>query len=162
MWSSISALCWFSANCGVSHQPLWKHLCIDHRWVQSLVGAEPSMAQCAHDQWEDSNSAWLIIPSAIISSSCCPAQPWCRQCLGEKTNIFLSDKRVWKTFLIFGCDELRREGEKEELEIIVCHAHTKKVFLLLSCLINRQNFTPCRPSSPVLPLFLRLLPLGSF
>lgn len=29
----------------------------DHRWAQSLVGAEPSMAQCDHDQREDSNSA---------------------------------------------------------------------------------------------------------
>lgn len=129
-------------------------------FVWSQVGAEPSRAQCDRDHWEDSNSASLIIPSAIISSSCCPAQPWCRQCLGERRNI-CPTKGSEKPSSFIGCGELGREGEKEELEIIVCRAHTKKLFLFLSCLISRQNFTPCRCSSSVLPLFCRLLPLGS-
>lgn len=59
-------------------------------FVWSQVGAEPSRAQCDYGHWEDSNSAWLIIPSAITSSSCCPAQPWGRQCLGERRNICLT------------------------------------------------------------------------
>lgn len=131
----------------------------DQRWVQSVAGAEPSMAQCDHDQWEDRNSAWLIIPSAIITSSCYPAQPW-----RKKKKYLLSDKRVWKTFLevplISGCWWAgRRGGERRIRNYFVSCTH-KKGFPV-SCLINRQNFTPCRHSSSVLPLFFRMLPLGS-
>lgn len=158
MWPLISALCWFSASCGLCHQPLWRHLCVIKGGCRVWLVLSPAWLSVTMTR----NSAWLFIPSVILAVL---------HCLGvalEKKEIFVAWQKGLKTlpksssyFWLLIIWE-RGEGEKEELEIIVCNAHTRKVFLFLSCLINRQNFTPCRCSSSVLPPFCRLLPLGSF